>query len=153
MPSLGQVTARQAVTSLDIAGVEPITLTYYPERISPRIMRQYMQLVLLPTIQPTLPADMPRDDAKLSEDEARALIARVGEHMEQQVMERIDSVAEILSTLLASWNLTEDDGQMVALTPERLSGLGFALLSQVFKQVMEAVRMGEPNGTKPRGHL
>lgn len=150
MPTVGQVTARQEVTVLHIDGVdEDTTIVFYPDRISPRIMRQYVQLVVMPTL--SMPALTPDEDA--SPDEVRELVARMGEQIEAQVMSRVDSVAEVLSTLLASWNLTEEDGRMVALTPERLSRLGFAFLSRVFGRIMEAIRLGETKGTTSSGHL
>ena len=42
MPSITQVLQRRAVTVLELSGEVTITIEYYPDRMSPQMMRQFL---------------------------------------------------------------------------------------------------------------
>jgi hypothetical protein len=133
MPSVSQVTGRQQVTVLKIEDVDPINITFYPDRITLGMMRQWFQIQAMPML-----------DANLLNTE---------ESVERLLISRLDSMADTLAGLIAAWNMTEDDGSsMVALTPERLRALGFPFLSRVYGHIFRVVQLGEKKGTISKTH-
>ena len=52
-------------------------------------------------------------------------------------------LAEMVCSVVAGWDLQEDDGDMVALTPERVSRVPVSVLYLVLNASREAVSVGE----------
>src|SRR5215472_11535557 len=124
MPSITQVTQRRAVTVLELDGDVAITIEYYPDRMSPAMMRQFMLF-----------------SALFDEGAMKRLTAEIETEadVENKLLSRLDGLAELLAQLIASWDLTEEDERtMVALTKERLVQLGLPLLMAVTAQIMRA---------------
>lgn len=125
MPTVGQIAARRAIATIDLGDGVVVTAEFFPDRVSPAMMRQFSNL------------------SKMSQNTT-----------EEQMLDGVDSIASMLSTLLASWDLTEsDDGPMVALTKERLVELGLPFLMVVFRHIWEAVQLGERTGMPSKRHL
>jgi hypothetical protein len=53
--------------------------------------------------------------------------------------DRLLATAEILSVLIAKWDLEEDDGSPVPITPERLSNLPVGVLTPIMTAVFETL--------------
>ena len=123
MPTLEQVTGRRDVTVLYLGDAISVTLEFYPDRISPSMMRQFSNL------------------------------SHMDGATEEQVMAGIESIAGMLATLLAKWDLTESDaGPMVAISKERLTELGLPFLMQVFRRIWESIQLGETTGVPSKRH-
>jgi hypothetical protein len=135
MPTVGQITQRRAAAVLDLGDDLIINIEYYPDRLSPRMLRQFYEFIHMAQLMPTLEAG---DDNQL----------------EQSLVQPIEGLADIVATLLASWDLTETEGgPMVPLTKERLTGFSMTLLMQLVGLVATAMQPGESKGTTPNGHL
>lgn len=134
MPTVAQLAQRRAVTLVDLGDGVTVTVEYYPDRISPRILRQYLELATLQQFSTALVASIQSE-----------------EDVERLLLRRLDGLSELLSTLIASWDLTEEEGgPMVALTPERLAQFGFPFLWLVCQRIVGQVQAGEAKGTTSR---
>lgn len=137
MPTVAQLAQRRAVTLVDLGDGVTVTVEYYPDRISPRILRQYLELAMLQQFSTALVASIQSE-----------------EDIERLLLRRLDGLSELLSTLIASWDLTEEEGgPMVALTPERLAQFGFPFLWLVCQRIVGQVQAGEAKGTTSRTRL
>jgi hypothetical protein len=140
MAKASEVALRQEFADLDISGV-PIKLFFYPDRFSPHIMRQFSQLLLLVNLGASKEADI-----KSEED------------LERELLRKVDNLASILSTLIASWDLEEDvepcaPGAMVALTQERLAKFGFVFLFTLIQKLFSSLGLlGEVKSARQNGH-
>lgn len=131
MPTVAQLAARRAVAVVDLGDGVAVNLEYYPDRISPRIIRQYIELINLFERGPAL-----------------AAAVQTEEDMERVFLSKLDNLAGILATLISSWDLQEEEGgSMVALTAERLALFGFPLLLIIFQAIFGSVQQGEAKGT------
>jgi hypothetical protein len=141
MAKASQIALRQEFAELDVSGI-PIKLFYYPDRFSPHIMRQFSQLLLLVNLGVTKEAKVETED-----------------DLERELLGKVDNLASILATLIASWDLEEDmeacaPGAMVALTAERLAKFGFVFLFTLVQKLFSSLGLlGEAKSARQNGHL
>lgn len=140
MAKASDVALRQEFAELDVAGI-PIKVFFYPDRFSPHIMRQFSQLLLLVNLGVT-------NEAKVESEE----------DLERELLRKVDNLASILSTLIASWDLEEDmeecaPGAFVALSPERLAKFGFVFLFTLVQKLFNSLGLlGESKSARQNGH-
>lgn len=57
-----------------------------------------------------------------------------------------NATVRALVTLLADWDLLGDDGQPLAITEDILEDVGYALLNQIFKALLDDLVPNAPSG-------
>lgn len=154
MAKASQIGQRTEEANVTVVGL-PIALHYYPERFSPHILRQFAGLVAMQTLFNMTLADVKN---KSADEVERELLGKLDE-IEAKLTSKTEDVADILSTLIASWDLEEDvedaaPGAFVALTPERLAKFGFIFLFKLLEALMAELKLlGEARGARSNGHL
>lgn len=154
MARASQIAGRQEEATLDVGGIS-INLAFYPDRFSPHILRQFAGLLALRTL---FSLSLDSYEGKQPEDIEADLLGQLSA-IETKLLSKTSDVAEILCTLIAHWDLEEDEeacepGSFVALAPSRLVKFGFVFLFRLLEALMGALHlMGEAKGVRQNGHL
>lgn len=154
MAKASQIAQRTEEATLHVLGVE-IVLSYYPDRFNPHILRQFAGLLAL---QSLFSLSLQQVHGKTNDELEQELLGKLDD-LERKLLSKTGDVAEILSTLIASWDFEEDmedvpAGSFVALTPERLEKFGFVFLFRMLESLMAELKLlGEARGAQSNGHL
>ena len=105
--SLSQLTANRKPCTVTFAGVGDLHVEYFPQKLTAKMLANLNAADKL--------AEMPTE----------------------RVLEVVSSPVSILTTLLASWDLTaEDNGDVLPLDAATLEGLGLPVLWQIVAAIM-----------------
>jgi hypothetical protein len=127
--TLGKLAGKLASVSFGYAD-ETVNVSFYPSRYTPKLLAQLMDVASL--------GDYTADkiNAKL---EAEGLGALGG------LSHALDAIADVLSTLLAGWDLMDEEtGAPYPTTREALRGLPFDFLSAVLGAVSDVMSPSAP---------
>jgi hypothetical protein len=125
--SLGQLTANRKALTIPFEGVGELHVEYYPQRLTAKMLTDFATADKL--------ADLPAE----------------------RVVEIVSSPVESLLVLLHSWDMTAtDDGPVLPIDRETLSGLGLQILWAIVAGIMsDGGRAGEasaPEGSAKKRH-
>lgn len=151
MAKASQIAARTEEATLNIQGIA-IKLRYYPDRFTPHVLRQFAGALAGLSRLSTI-SMLDEGDGEAVEKALTLL-----DNVEGRLGNETPVLAEMVSTLIASWDLEEDveeapSGAFVALTSERLVKFGFVFLFNVAQELMARLNfMGEVKSAKQNGH-
>jgi hypothetical protein len=152
MAKASQVGKHTEDATVDVIGLI-IKLSYYPDRFSPHIMRQFASLAAMQALFNVSLLGMEKKSADEIEQEVDGKLAV----MEKKLDGKTGDLADILSTLIARWDFEEDEEEsatgFVALTIERLVKFGFIFLFRLLDALITEMKlMGEKKGTISKTH-
>jgi hypothetical protein len=132
MPKLGNMLGETGTIEIPVPGDDPLIVTYRRGVLTPRLQKNMVQFQ----------ARVQGGDGKAPADPAA-----------------LDFMVDIFARLIASWNLTDDAGQVIGTDAESLSDVDMGILTLVMQEIGRAVSPdplsgnGSSNGSTPGADL
>lgn len=127
--TFARIAAQKLPLAIETEGGETLNIEYYPQRITSKLM------------------------AKVSGANRPLVGPDGGQATEEQVLERLDMSIDILTQVMASWDMVEsmaEDGTPGPMTPidyDHLSLLGVDFLWSLVADIFAAAQMGKQKRT------
>lgn len=117
--TVSKLAGKVAESAMEYAG-EIVNIKYYPNRYTPALMADLLNIVKLAQVEPAL---------KASENQLEQVLGFAPE--------MLNGISDALAKLLHSWDLEGDDGQPYPVTREALRYLPFDFLATVLGHIRD----------------